>query len=111
VTTQLITRSESARALSSYPNTQTSSRPRTRSPSRSAWPAPCPRPRRRHCHLPAAALPAQVQAAPQVPAVYLPPFYEAERSLPHALLRPHATRAEPPGRVRRRRRRLGRFAI
>jgi exodeoxyribonuclease V alpha subunit len=33
-------------------------------------------------------------AAPQVPAVYLPPFYQAERSVAHALLRLHATRAD-----------------
>lgn len=31
-------------------------------------------------------MPAQAQAAPQVPAVYLPPFYQAERSVAHALL-------------------------
>jgi exodeoxyribonuclease V alpha subunit len=30
---------------------------------------------------------AQAEAAPQVPAVYLPPFYQAERSVAHALLR------------------------
>ncbi len=42
--------------------------------------------------VPAAARPAQAQAAPQVPAVYLPPFYQAERSLAHALLRLHAAR-------------------
>ena len=39
-------------------------------------------------------VPAQAQAAPQVPAVYLPPFYQAERSLAHALLRLLATRAD-----------------
>ena len=39
-------------------------------------------------------VPAQGQAAPQVPAVYLPPFYQAERSLAHALLRLHAARAD-----------------
>ena len=44
--------------------------------------------------VPAAARPAQAQAAPQVPAVYLPPFYQAERSLAHALLRLHAARAD-----------------
>src|SRR5580698_1960842 len=33
------------------------------------------------------AVPAQAQVAPQVPAVYLPPFYQAERSVAHALLR------------------------
>jgi exodeoxyribonuclease V alpha subunit len=31
-------------------------------------------------------VPAQAQAAPQVPAVYLPPFYQAERSVARALL-------------------------
>ena len=36
-------------------------------------------------------VPAQPGAAPQVPAVYLPPFYQAERALAHALLRLHAT--------------------
>ncbi len=44
--------------------------------------------------VPAAAPPAQAEAAPQVPAVYLPPFYQAERSLAHALLRLHAARAD-----------------
>ena len=44
--------------------------------------------------VPAAARPAQAEAAPQVPAVYLPPFYQAERSLAHALLRLHATRTD-----------------
>jgi exodeoxyribonuclease V alpha subunit len=44
--------------------------------------------------VPAAARPAQAEAAPQVPAVYLPPFYQAERSLAHALLRLHAARAD-----------------
>ena len=39
-------------------------------------------------------VPAQVQAAAQVPAVYLPPFYQAERSVAHALLRLHAARAD-----------------
>ena len=34
------------------------------------------------------------EAAPQVPAVYLPPFYQAERSLAHALLRLLAARAD-----------------
>jgi exodeoxyribonuclease V alpha subunit len=37
--------------------------------------------------VPAAAAVASAQAAPQVPAVYLPPFYQAERALAHALLR------------------------
>src|ERR1700741_1647268 len=31
-------------------------------------------------------VPAQAQAVPQVPAVHLPPFYQAERSVAHALL-------------------------
>ena len=44
--------------------------------------------------VPAAARPAPAQAAPQVPAVYLPPFYHAERSLARALLRLHAARAD-----------------
>src|SRR5256884_429067 len=44
--------------------------------------------------VPAAARPAPAQAAPQVPAVYLPPFYQAERSLARALLRLHAARAD-----------------
>ena len=44
--------------------------------------------------VPAAARPARAEAAPQVPAVYLPPFYQAERSLARALLRLHATRAD-----------------
>jgi exodeoxyribonuclease V alpha subunit len=44
--------------------------------------------------VPAAARPAPARAAPQVPAVYLPPFYQAERSLAHALLRLHAARAD-----------------
>src|SRR5690348_8359 len=44
--------------------------------------------------VPAAARPARAEAAPQVPAVYLPPFYQAERSLAHALLRLHAARAD-----------------
>ena len=48
-------------------------------------------------------VPAQAQAASQVPAVYLPPFYQAERSLAHALLRLLATRADRLQRVRRRR--------
>ena len=39
-------------------------------------------------------VPAQAQAAPQVPAVYLPPFYQAERSVAHALLRLLAARAD-----------------
>src|SRR5205823_11170983 len=44
--------------------------------------------------VPAAARRARAEAAPQVPAVYLPPFYQAERSLAHALLRLHAARAD-----------------
>jgi exodeoxyribonuclease V alpha subunit len=40
------------------------------------------------------AVPAQAQAAPQVPAVYLPPFHQAERSVAHALLRLLAARAD-----------------
>ena len=44
--------------------------------------------------VPAAARSAQAEAAPQVPAVYLPPFYQAERSLARALLRLHAARAD-----------------
>jgi exodeoxyribonuclease V alpha subunit len=39
-------------------------------------------------------VPAQAPAAPQVPAVYLPPFYQAERSVAHALLRLLAARAD-----------------
>ena len=39
-------------------------------------------------------VPAHAGAAPQVPAVYLPPFYHAERSVAHALLRLHAARAD-----------------
>ena len=39
-------------------------------------------------------VPAQDQSASQVPAVYLPPFYHAERSVAHALLRLHAARAD-----------------
>jgi hypothetical protein len=39
------------------------------------------------------AVPTSAEAAPQVPAVYLPPFYPPERSLAHALLRLHAMRA------------------
>src|ERR1700730_14830162 len=39
-------------------------------------------------------VPGQAQAAPQVPAVYLPPFYQAERSVAHALLRLRAARAD-----------------
>jgi len=35
-----------------------------------------------------------VPAAPQVPAVYLPPFYQAERSVARALLRLRAARAD-----------------
>ena len=40
------------------------------------------------------AVPAQAQAAPLVPAVYLPPFYQAERSVARALLRLLAARAD-----------------
>ena len=47
--------------------------------------------------VPASALSAQAQAAPQVPAVYLPPFYQAERSVAHALLRLLAARADRLG--------------
>src|SRR5580693_8198454 len=39
-------------------------------------------------------VPARADAAPQVPAVYLPPFYQAERSVAHALLRLLAARAD-----------------
>src|SRR6266571_1773834 len=39
-------------------------------------------------------VPAAARAAPQVPAVYLPPFYQAERSLARALLRLHAARTD-----------------
>src|SRR3984893_5078815 len=39
-------------------------------------------------------VPAAARAAPQVPAVYLPPFYQAERSVAHALLRLRAARAD-----------------
>ena len=44
--------------------------------------------------VPASALSAQAETAPQVPAVYLPPFYQAERSLAQALLRLLAARAD-----------------
>jgi exodeoxyribonuclease V alpha subunit len=44
--------------------------------------------------VPAAALSAPAEAGPQVPAVYLPPFYQAERSLARALLRRHAARTD-----------------
>ena len=44
--------------------------------------------------VPAAGRSALAEAAPQVPAVYLPPFYQAERSLARALLRLHAARAD-----------------
>ena len=44
--------------------------------------------------VPAQALSNSAGAAPQVPAVYLPPFYQAERSLAAALLRLHAARAD-----------------
>jgi exodeoxyribonuclease V alpha subunit len=40
------------------------------------------------------AVPASDQTATQVPAVYLPPFYQAERSVAHALLRLLAARAD-----------------
>jgi exodeoxyribonuclease V alpha subunit len=40
--------------------------------------------------VPAATVPSPAEAAPQVPAVYLPPFFMAERSLASALLRLHA---------------------
>ena len=42
-------------------------------------------------------VPAQAEAASQVPVVYLPPFYQAERSLAHALLRLLASRADRLG--------------
>jgi exodeoxyribonuclease V alpha subunit len=42
--------------------------------------------------MPASALSAQAEAVPQVPAVYLSPFYQAERSVAHALLRLLAAR-------------------
>jgi exodeoxyribonuclease V alpha subunit len=42
-------------------------------------------------------VPARADAAPQVPAVYLPPFYQAERSVAHALLRLQAARADRLG--------------
>ena len=42
-------------------------------------------------------VPAQAGAAAQVPAVYLPPFYQAERSVAGALLRLHAARADRLG--------------
>jgi exodeoxyribonuclease V alpha subunit len=44
--------------------------------------------------VPASVPSARAEAAPQVPAVYLPPFYQAERSLAHALLRLRAARAD-----------------
>ena len=44
--------------------------------------------------VPAAVTPEQAPTAPQVPAVYLPPFYQAERSLAQALLRLHAAKAD-----------------
>jgi len=47
--------------------------------------------------VPAAGRPAPAQAVPQGPAVYLPPFYPAERSLASALLRLHAARADKLG--------------
>ena len=43
------------------------------------------------------AVPASALSAPQVPAVYLPPFYQAERSVAHALLRLLAARADRLG--------------
>src|ERR1700733_1082111 len=39
-------------------------------------------------------VPGQAAAGPQVPAVYLPPFYQAERSVAHALLRLQAARPD-----------------
>jgi exodeoxyribonuclease V alpha subunit len=42
-------------------------------------------------------VPVAAETAPPVPAVYLPPFYMAERSLAAALLRLHATRADRLG--------------
>ena len=42
-------------------------------------------------------VPARAEAAPQVPAVYLPPFYQAERSVAYALLRLRAARADRLG--------------
>ena len=53
--------------------------------------------------VPAAARPAPAEAAPQVPAVYLPPFYQAERSLASRPPAPARRPGRPPGRVRRRR--------
>ena len=44
--------------------------------------------------VPASALSGQAKVVPQVPAVYLPPFYQAERSVAHALLRLLAARAD-----------------
>jgi exodeoxyribonuclease V alpha subunit len=44
--------------------------------------------------VPASALSVQAETAPQVPAVYLPPFYQAERSLAQALLRLLAARGD-----------------
>ena len=44
--------------------------------------------------VPVSALSAQAEAGPEVPAVYLPPFYQAERSVAHALLRLLAVRAD-----------------
>jgi len=41
-----------------------------------------------------ATVPAQAQAAPQVPAVYLPPFLAADRALSSALLHLLAARAD-----------------
>jgi hypothetical protein len=40
------------------------------------------------------------QTAPQVPVVYLPPFYQAERSVARALLRLLAARADRQARLR-----------
>ncbi len=47
--------------------------------------------------VPAAASPGPASAAPQVPAVYLPPFYQAERSLAQGLLRLLAARGDRLG--------------
>jgi exodeoxyribonuclease V alpha subunit len=40
------------------------------------------------------ASPVSASTVPRVPAVYLPPFYQAERALAHALLRLHASRRD-----------------
>jgi exodeoxyribonuclease V alpha subunit len=47
--------------------------------------------------VPASALSARAEAAPQVPAVYLRPFYRAERSVAQALLRLLAAQADRLG--------------